>query len=145
MLSAYWLLIFAVLIGAIAVEWTLRAWRRTFDEQAAVPSRCGQSGKAVACRLLGVVGLARVPVVCPNVPDRVHFARGEVQLSPLVYTSRSLAALAVAAHEVGHAEQFATGYLPCRLRAMAFRISVILTGVALLLLIAGVTMFSLPH
>lgn len=46
-----------------------------------------------------------------------------VRLSPQHYSGKSLAAVAVAAHEVGHAMQDATNYPPLRLRSRLARVA----------------------
>jgi tetratricopeptide (TPR) repeat protein len=49
--------------------------------------------------------------------DCYHPRKKEIRLRDATYDSSSLGALAIAAHEVGHAQQFATGFFPARLRA----------------------------
>src|SRR5262249_34719566 len=65
-------------------------------------------------------------------------------LTPANFAGRSLVALAVAAHEVGHAQQFAAKRLLCRLRGVFWRIYQVLAAVVLLLLLAA-TLVPVAH
>lgn len=74
--------------------------------------RYGHSGAETARRLLDVLGLQDVAVEVSESGD--HYDPGEraVRLGDGNYRSRSLTAVTVAAHEVGHALQHARGYPP---------------------------------
>ena len=61
-----------------------------------------------------------------------------VFLSEAVYAGRSVAATAVAAHEVGHAVQHATAYAPMRLRSAIWPVAAFGSQAWFFILIAGV-------
>jgi len=79
------------------------------------------SGAAAARYILDEGGLHDVPVeeVPGELSDHYDPSTRTVRLSSGVYHTRSLAAVGIAAHEVGHALQHAHNYGPMALRAMA--------------------------
>jgi len=72
----------------------------------------GLSGAEIAQRMLDAHGITdvRIESVSGKLTDHYNPMQKTVNLSPDVYAGRSVAAAAVAAHEVGHAVQHATGY-----------------------------------
>jgi Zn-dependent membrane protease YugP/Tfp pilus assembly protein PilF len=84
-----------------------------------VAARGGLAGVTAARRLLEQAGVRDVRVVPTGrllVSDNYNPATRELALSNAVYAGVSLSAVGIAAHEVGHALQHATGYRPARLR-----------------------------
>ena len=79
----------------------------------------GLTGAQVAKRMLDSNGLSNVRVEEVNgfLSDNYDPSQKVLRLSPDVYSSNSLSAAGVAAHEVGHALQDQEGYFPLRLRA----------------------------
>lgn len=77
------------------------------------------SGAEAAQRLIRTGGLYDVNVegVGGNLTDHYDPRQKVLRLSQGVYSSRSVAAMAIAAHELGHAMQDHEGYFPLRLRA----------------------------
>jgi len=92
--------------------------QRTFAALSRVAARRGLSGAEVASTILRANGLATVEVEPQQgtLTDHYDPRARRVRLSEPVYGGRSLAALGVAAHEVGHALQDASGYMPLRFR-----------------------------
>jgi Zn-dependent membrane protease YugP len=78
----------------------------------------GLSGKETAERMLRDHNIYDVQVLCHpgELTDHYNPANKTVNLSEGVYHGRSAAAVAVAAHECGHAVQHATAYSMLRLR-----------------------------
>lgn len=83
-----------------------------------VPTRGGLSGAEVAYEIVRRQGLAGVRIELHDgfLSDHYDPTSRVVRLSPKVYHGRSVAAAAVAAHEVGHAVQHARSYGPMALR-----------------------------
>jgi Zn-dependent membrane protease YugP len=79
------------------------------------------SGAAAARYILDHAGLTNVEIVPTQGHLSDHYDPRErvVHLSAEVYHSRSMAAVGIAAHEVGHAIQHAHGYLPLVIRNAA--------------------------
>ena len=108
-----YILCFAVpLIIGLAVQGWLR---NTFAKNSRVPVGSGMTGADVARRILDSNGLQNVPVQPSKagpLSDHYDPRSGGVFLSEAVFAGRSVAATAVAAHEVGHAIQHARSYAP---------------------------------
>lgn len=79
----------------------------------------GLSGKEIAEKMLRENGINDVTVtsVEGHLTDHYNPANKTVNLSPEVYSGRSVAAAAVAAHECGHAVQHAVSYPMLRFRS----------------------------
>ncbi len=100
---------------ALFAQWRVSS---TFNHYARVRSASGRTGKDVALSLLAAHGVRDIAVepVRGQLSDHYDPQKKVVRLSEPVYGSDSVAALGVAAHEVGHAIQDAKGYMPMRWR-----------------------------
>ena len=101
--------------------------------------RSGYSGYDTASRLLWAGGVRGISIgsVSGTLTDHYHPAKGIVNLSESTYRSRSIAAVAVAAHEVGHVMQRQKGYLPYRLRTALVPVVNFGTKLAMPLVLVG--------
>jgi Zn-dependent membrane protease YugP len=92
--------------------------RSTYSKYSKVPASGRLTGREVAEMLLNQNQLSEVKVepVAGSLSDHYDPRKRSVGLSPEVYGGRSVAALGVAAHEVGHAIQHGTGYAALTLR-----------------------------
>lgn len=90
----------------------------TFNRYSKVRSMTGMTGADVAKRLLNSQGIYDVTVkqVAGNLTDHYDPRTKVVNLSQSVYSSTSVAAIGVAAHECGHAIQDNTEYTPLKIR-----------------------------
>lgn len=90
----------------------------SFNRYLRVASRSGYTGKDVAEIILDRNGLSdvRIEPVAGNLTDHYDPRTKVVRLSSNVYNGTSIAAISVAAHEVGHAMQHGEGYFPLILR-----------------------------
>jgi tetratricopeptide (TPR) repeat protein/Zn-dependent membrane protease YugP len=95
-----------------------RTSQQPFLRYAGELAACGLPGKDIARKLLDARGLTDVAVVKRSGFNRYRPWRRQVCLNGAAFDESSLTALIVAAHEVGHAQQFAVGYLPARLWKM---------------------------
>jgi len=91
----------------------------SFKKWSKVASRSRLTGAQAAQRLISSGGLYNVNIqpVAGNLSDHYDPRTKVLSLSPSVYQGNSVAALAVAAHELGHAKQDQERYLPLKLRA----------------------------
>ena len=110
---------FLVLIGAVLSLWASAKVKNTFNRYSSVRSMTGMTGAEAAQRLLNSQGIYDVTVrpVSGQLTDHYDPRTKTVNLSDGVYSSTSVAAIGVAAHECGHAIQHARGYVPLRLRS----------------------------
>jgi len=115
--SLYILFFGVPLILGLAVQGWLRS---TFSHNSRVPVASGMTGADVARRILDANGLQNVPVRLSRagaLSDHYDPRGRTVNLSEPVFSGRSVAATAVAAHEVGHAIQHARSYVPMTARS----------------------------
>ena len=92
--------------------------RTTYSKYNVIPASCGMSAEQVARKILDVNGLFEVNICkCAGMlSDHYDPRNNTVYLSASTINSTSVAGIAVAAHEVGHAIQHAEGYAPIKLR-----------------------------
>ena len=96
-----------------------------------------QSGGELARELLNRHQLMGVEVERTDIGDHYDPRRKAVRLSRDNFERRTLAALATAAHEVGHALQDASEYPPFRWRASLVKVARVTAEVGGILLIAA--------
>ncbi|ANB57482.1 neutral zinc metallopeptidase family protein [Anoxybacillus sp. B7M1] len=110
-----------------------------FERWSRVLASSGLTGAEVARMILDRNGLYHVPVepVRGRLTDHYDPISRAVRLSEPVYYGRSIAAVSVAAHEVGHAVQHKQSYGALVLRHRMFPIVNFTSGAAPFLLIAG--------
>lgn len=98
--------------------WAQTKVKGTFSRYEKVRSYSGYTGADVARRILDDNGLYNVKIehIAGALTDHYDPRDEVIRLSNSVYGSNSIAALGVAAHEVGHAIQHATGYAPLGIR-----------------------------
>lgn len=108
-----------------------------------VRSRSGYTGAQAARAILQNNGLydVRVEAILGRLSDHYDPRTRVVSLSEDVYHGSSLAAVAVAAHETGHAMQHARGYFPLQLRAAFVPVANFGSGLGPILILIG---FFLP-
>jgi Zn-dependent membrane protease YugP len=110
-----YVLVLPALLFALYAQARVRQAFETYSRQA---GSAGRPGFEVARELLRRAGLDGVRVERTERALGDHYDPRErvLRLSPEVYHSHSVAALGVAAHEVGHALQHHTGYFALNLR-----------------------------
>lgn len=103
------LLIIVFIITGLVVQKRLKSKFKKYSKEALSN---GLSGAEIAEKMLNDHGIhdVRIESVAGKLTDHYNPANKTVNLSPEVYGGRSISAAAVAAHEVGHAVQHATGY-----------------------------------
>jgi len=100
----------------LAVQWYVNS---AYQKWSKVPARSRMSGAQAAQRLIERGGMydVRIEGVAGNLTDHYDPRSRVLRLSQGVYSNGSVAAMAIAAHELGHAMQDHEDYLPLRLRA----------------------------
>ncbi|MBR6790374.1 MAG: zinc metallopeptidase [Oscillospiraceae bacterium] len=104
----------ALLISMWA-SWNVKT---TFSKYNRIGNRRGYTGAMVARRILDMNGLQHIRIerVSGSLTDHFDPSAGVIRLSDSTYSSTSVGALGVAAHECGHAVQHDVGYFPIRIR-----------------------------
>lgn len=125
----------AMLLSAWAA-WMTHA---RFARWSRVANGRGMTGASVARYILDSNGLGKVAVVPVHgaLSDHYDPTHRVVRLSEPVYYQGSVSAMAVAAHETGHAIQHAAGYKPLALRSLAVPLAAFGSNVAVFIIFAG--------
>lgn len=126
-----------VMVLSLLVQQMLQS---RFDKYSKVGLPSGMTGAEVAQKMLNDNGIYDVKVVPTRgmLTDHFNPQTKTVALSEAVYSSRSVAAAAVAAHECGHAVQHATGYAFIQMRSSLVPIVSFASSIVQWVLLAGV-------
>jgi uncharacterized protein len=114
-----------IMVLGMALSGIVAVWlRSTYSKYSKQMSRSGLTGAQTARQILDRNGLTNVRVepVAGKLTDHYDPRSKTVRLSEGNFATNSIAAVSVAAHEVGHAIQDASGYVPMKLRAGLFPI-----------------------
>lgn len=135
----YWLFgMIAVMILGLIVQARMKS---AFVKFSRIPAASGLSAEEVARRLLDDAGSqVAITAVQGKLTDHFNPKTQTVGLSTDVYGQRSVAALAVAAHEIGHVMQHEEGYMPIKLRNAVLPIAQFGSFAGPILVIAGAFM-----
>ena len=134
-----WFIMIAVMVLSFIVQQMLQS---RFNKYSQVPTANGMSGAEVAQKMLHDHGIYDVKVIPTKgmLTDHFNPQTKTVALSEGVYSSRSVAAAAVAAHECGHAVQHARGYAFLRMRSALVPVVSFASNIVQWVLLAGVLM-----
>ncbi|WP_442601361.1 zinc metallopeptidase [Paenibacillus sp. KN14-4R] len=129
-----------VILGAFLLSmWASFRVRGTFNKWGEVPNQSGLTGYEAARRMLDYNDLHDVPVepVRGALSDHYDPIARVVRLSEPVYYEKSISAVSVACHEVGHAIQHKVHYPMLVLRHRMFPAVNFASGVAPFLILGG--------
>ncbi|HZK55406.1 MAG TPA: zinc metallopeptidase [Desulfosporosinus sp.] len=129
------LLIPAILLSLYA-QWKISS---SYKKYSKIRTQSGLTGGQTARALLNSNGLydVRVEQVGGRLSDHYDPRTRVVNLSGDVYQGSSLASVAIAAHETGHALQHASEYIPMKLRSSFVPVANLGSGAGPILIIAG--------
>ncbi len=117
----------------------------TFSKYSKVPVQCGMTGAEAADLLASQEGIS--VSIRPHdgfLSDHFDPRTNTLALSPEVYSGRTVAALGVAAHELGHALQKSTGYLPLHIRSALVPAAQVGSNLAYILFLGGLILSAKP-
>lgn len=119
--------------------WAQNRVKSTFQKYSQVPNQQRLSGAEVARVILDSHGLHDVPVepVSGELTDHYDPRARALRLSQPVYSSRSVAALGIAAHEAGHALQHSEAYTPLKVRGALVPVASIGSNLGWIMVLAG--------
>ena len=114
--------------------------KRTFAKYSNVANDHRITGAQVAAEILRANGLHDVPIehIKGELSDHYDPRSRTLRLSDSVYGSTSVAAMGVAAHEVGHALQHAHGYVPLKIRSSIVPVASFGSNLGPIMVIMGV-------
>lgn len=129
----------AILLGL----WAQFRVSSTFNRYNRIPSQRGYTAAQVARSILDENGLyyIRIERTAGSLTDHFDPRAGVIRLSDTVYDSSSLGAIGVAAHEVGHAVQYAQHYFPIRLRNAFIPVANIGSTISIPLILLGLFLY----
>lgn len=122
--------------------WASAKVNSTYTAFDRIPNRACMTGYDTAVRLMRNRGVndIRVERVNGKLTDHYHPTKKQVNLSMSTFGSASVAAVAVAAHEVGHVMQKKEGYFPYKVRTVLVPLTNIGSGLALPLVLIGIVL-----
>lgn len=139
-----WSYIIYVVPALILALWAQAKVKSTYARYSSVISRKGLTGAQAARAILDKNGLSdvRIEHIAGQLTDHYDPKTRIVRLSDNVYGSSSIAAIGVAAHEVGHAVQHATGYGFLKLRTAIIPVTNIGSSLSMPLILIGLLLNS---
>ena len=131
-----YLIVLPAIIFALIAQITVKT---TFSKYSSESNQHGYTAKEVARKILDENGLYNVSIeyISGNLTDHYDPSANVIRLSDSVYNSTSVAAIGVAAHEVGHAIQHAQGYTPIKIRQAIIPVTQIGSRLAVPLILVG--------
>ena len=140
---SYWIFILPALALTLWAQWRVTS---SFNKYSQVRSARGLTGAAAAREVLLAGGVQGVEIerIPGKLTDHYDPRSNVIRLSAAVYDSASIAAVGIAAHEAGHAVQYAQSYTPVRLRQAIIPLSRIGSQLAFVCIIIGILLSSQP-
>ena len=136
-----WIIFIGIAILSFIVQSSLKS---KFDKHSKVPLYNGMTGREVAEKMLRDNGIYDVRVISTPgmLTDHFNPTNKTVNLSEGVYSSCSIAAAAVAAHECGHAVQHARAYAPLQMRSALVPVVQFSSSIMSWILLAGILLIN---
>lgn len=136
-----WIIFIGIAIVSFIVQSSLKS---KFDKYSKVPLYNGMTGREVAEKMLRDNGIYDVRVISTPgmLTDHFNPTNKTVNLSEGVYSSCSVAAAAVAAHECGHAVQHARAYAPLQMRSAMVPVVQFSSSIMSWILLAGILLIN---
>ncbi|MGN0586298.1 MAG: zinc metallopeptidase [Oscillospiraceae bacterium] len=131
-----YLIVLPALIFAMIAQIKVKS---AFEENSRVFSRRGVTAYQAVREILDSNGLYNVMIehVSGDLTDHYDPKSNVIRLSDSVYNSTSVAAIGVAAHEAGHAIQYAEGYFPIKIRSAIIPVTQLGSRLAMPLVLIG--------
>ena len=138
-MASYWIIFIGIMLVSMIVQWRFKSKFKKYSE---MPLSSGMTGRDVAEKMLHDNGIYDVQIISAQgrLSDHYNPANRTVNLSPEVYSGRSVAAAAVAAHECGHAVQHAKAYSWLQFRSAMVPIVSVASNLVQWVLLIGVIM-----
>ena len=139
----YWILLIPVLIISVYAQIKVSSTFRRYSE---VFNRRRITGSQAAYEVLRANGVTGVNIrSCRgSLTDHYDPRDNTIYLSEPVYNAGTVAAVGVAAHEAGHAVQYAVGYGPIRVRAAIIPVTQFGSKFGFIALLLGLVLYSQP-
>lgn len=141
--NLYWIVLIPILLLSVWAQIQVSGSFRKFNAR---NNRRHMTGAEAAEAVLKAHGVFDVTVrrVRGNLTDYYDPRNNSIFLSDSVYDAPTIAAVGVAAHEAGHAVQYAEGYAPVRFRSAIVPVTQFGSRFSFVLLILGLILYSQP-
>ena len=141
--KVYWIIVIPVLILSVYAQIKVSS---SFKRYSRERSRRGVTGAQAAYEVLRANGVHDVAIrPCRgSLTDHYDPRDNTIYLSDPVYNAATVAAVGVAAHEAGHAVQYAVGYGPVRIRSAIIPVTQFGSQFAFIALFLGLFLYSQP-
>ena len=141
--SIYWIILIPVLLLSLYAQIQVSSSFRRYSRER---NRRGVTGAQAAYAVLKAHGVHDVAIrPCRGeLTDHYDPRDNAIYLSEPVYNAATVAAVGVAAHEAGHAVQYAVGYGPVRLRTAIIPVTQFGSKFAFVALMLGLVLYSQP-
>ena len=138
---SYLLLVLPAIVFSL---WASNRVNSTFQKYSRQSTLRGMTGAQAAYEVLRSNGVfdVRIERISGNLTDHYDPKTNVIRLSDSVYGQSSPAAIGVAAHEAGHAVQYATSYAPIRFRAAIVNVTNIASKLSMPLIIISLLLMS---
>lgn len=140
---SYLVLVVPALLISLWAQFKVNSAFSNYSKVRTMRGLTGAQASEYILRAHGVTGV-RIEHISGNLTDHYDPTANVIRLSDAVYGSTSVAAVGVAAHETGHAIQYAVGYQPIKLRAAVIPASRIGSIASWPLLMLGIIFSYMP-
>lgn len=133
-------MLWIVILFSVAASWLVKNWMlRTYNKWGAVPNAVGANGYQVARHILDTNGLQHVQLEVSKGQLTDHYIPSQdlMRLSESINNDASVASIAVAAHECGHALQDRDNYGMLKFKAAMMPLAALGNQLGLMLSIGG--------
>lgn len=132
--------IFLLIPAIIFVTWAQINVTSTYKKYSQVQTRSGMTGRDAARAILDANGLYHVKIepISGELTDHFDPKSNVIRLSTVVYDKANAAAVGVAAHEAGHAVQYANEYTPMKIRSAIIPVTNFGSKLAVPLVLIGI-------
>ena len=139
----YWMILVPAMLIALLAQLNVSS---TFNRYPRMASRRGFTGAQAAEAVLRAHGIQNVRIerVSGRLTDHYDPRNNTIFLSDSVYDAATVAAVGVAAHEAGHAVQYAVGYGPVKLRSAIVKTTQFSSQASFIILMIGLVLYSQP-
>lgn len=136
----YWLLVVPALLVTVWAQFKVKS---AFHKYSQMGVRSGMTGAEASREIQWQNGISvALESVAGAMTDHYDPRTNVIRLSEPVGQVSSVAAVGVAAHETGHALQYANGYMPIKIRSVILPTTRIASTIAPYLFLAGMLLYS---
>ena len=135
--TLYLVLVLPAILFAIWAQYKVKSSFKKYSKQKTINGMTGAEAAREVLRRNGVSGV-QIARTKGNLTDHFDPRTNMICLSENIHDTPSVAAVGIAAHEAGHAIQYANAYIPIKLRAAIIPITNIGSALSMPLVLLGI-------